>query len=159
MPYKDPERARIAAVEAKRRYRRRLHDARFGVGAGDMRGRLGGPARMGLAHPRWNGGVMHTSQGYIAIKVPKGHHLRQAHGYAYEHKLVAEQMLGRHLMSGEVVHHKNRDRADNQPENLVVLMNGDHVRLHAAARREASPAPAPAPSACLGGAPGDEQGG
>ena len=67
MPYKDPEKARVSALERKRRYRQRLHDSRFGVGAGDMRGRLSGPARRGSANPRWNGGTMHTSQGYIAF--------------------------------------------------------------------------------------------
>jgi hypothetical protein len=132
MPYKDPEKARVSALERKRRYRQRLHDSRFGVGAGDMRGRLSGPARRGSANPRWNGGTMHTSQGYIAVKVPVGHHLRQAHGYAYEHQLVAEQMLGRRLRPNETVHHLNGDRADNRPENLEVIMRSEHAANHVA---------------------------
>lgn len=131
MPYKDPERARLAALERKRRFRQRRHEERFGLGAGDMRGRLSGPARRGPANPRWNGGIMRTSHGYIAVKVPQDHHLRQAHGYAYQHDLVAEQMLGRDLQSGEVVHHKNGDSKDNRPENLQVMTNSEHTRLHA----------------------------
>lgn len=34
------------------------------------------------------------------------------------HKIVMEFMLGRPLLRGEQVHHKNGARADNRPENL-----------------------------------------
>jgi hypothetical protein len=38
-----------------------------------------------------------------------------------EHRLVAEKMLARKLLKGEVVHHKNHDRLDNRPANLEIL--------------------------------------
>jgi len=129
MPYKDPAKARAAATERARRYRRRKHIEKFGPDAGNMIGRHGNHAR-GERNGRWNNGRMRTSEGYIAIAVPVGHHLRQAHGYAYEHDLVAEKMLGRPLEANEVVHHRNGQRADNRPENLEVWTRSLHAREH-----------------------------
>lgn len=79
---------------------------------------------------------MRTSHGYIAVAVEEGHHLRQAHGYAYEHDLVAESMLGRRLLPSEVVHHKNHVKDDNRPENLEIMSRADHLQLHLRIHRE-----------------------
>jgi len=62
--------------------------------------------------------------------VDEGHHLRQAHGYAYEHQIVAEQKLGRELLPDEVVHHRNGDRSDNAPNNLQIMTREEHAKIH-----------------------------
>lgn len=47
------------------------------------------------------------------------------------HRLVAEQILGRKLLPGEVVHHINSDKRDNRPENIMVFKNqAEHARWH-----------------------------
>jgi len=53
------------------------------------------------------------------------------HFARHEHRIVAEQILGRPLRKGEVVHHINRDVRDNRPENLMIFPSqAEHARWH-----------------------------
>ena len=69
-------------------------------------------------NPNWRGGRSIASNGYVLIRVGVGHPLADVRGYAYEHRLVASEMLGRPLAPFENVHHVNGRRDDNRPENL-----------------------------------------
>ena len=44
--------------------------------------------------------------------------------------VIVEEILGRLLERGEVVHHINGDVLDDRPENLQLMKKSDHVRLH-----------------------------
>ena len=78
----------------------------------------------------WKGGRSVASSGYVLIRVGVDHHLADKRGYAYEHRLVAEEKIGRRLVSGEQVHHINGNKQDNRAENLEVTASLAHHRVH-----------------------------
>lgn len=55
--------------------------------------------------------------GYVRVFCPDDPRANMGR-YMKEHILVMEQMLGRQLLPGENIHHKNGVRDDNRPENL-----------------------------------------
>lgn len=56
-------------------------------------------------------------------------------GGRHEHRQVAEQTLGRDLLPGEIVHHIDGDKRNNDPSNIMVFPSqAEHVRWHTAHR-------------------------
>lgn len=69
--------------------------------------------------------------GYVRVHRGTLGHPRRSTGGVYEHILVAERTIGRHLDDGEIVHHRNGVKHDNRPENLAVIESQSaHARSH-----------------------------
>jgi hypothetical protein len=50
------------------------------------------------------------------------------------YRQIAEQKIGRKLLPGEHVHHRDGDRSNNHPRNLDVMTASEHSALHALLR-------------------------
>ncbi len=77
----------------------------------------------GAGNPNWGGGKTKHHKGYIMVSCPD--HPRVAgrvSKYVFQHILVMEESLGRFLLPGENVHHKNGVRDDNRPRNLELWL-------------------------------------
>lgn len=74
-------------------------------------------------------GRKYMKDGYILVKTtaeggPNGN------GYELEHRVIMAAIVGRPLLTSEVVHHKNHDKADNRTANLVIVTYKEHMALH-----------------------------
>lgn len=73
---------------------------------------------------------MNLNNGYVEIYMPQ-HPYARSNGTILEHRLVAEEKLGRFLKRQETVHHIDENKTNNIPENLIVFRtNADHSRFH-----------------------------
>jgi hypothetical protein len=68
-------------------------------------------------------------QGYIFLLCKK-HPAADCWGYVKRARLVLEEKLGRYLLPGMDVHHKNGIKDDDRPDNLEEIIPGEHTSLH-----------------------------
>lgn len=111
--------------------------AALGVCASDLpdrRGRHGNHARSSN-HPSWSNARMVSDEGYVKVRVGRGHPLADPNGYTYEHLLVWVGAGNSRPTAGQVLHHMNEVKTDNRIGNLELLDRAEHNRRHLADRR------------------------
>lgn len=111
----------------KRGVERRDHDEKFIHGHNYSREWYATQERAkqrGEDHPAYKGGTYIDADGYRRI------YNHDTQKYEREHRKIAESMLGRKLTGGEDVHHKDKNKLNNDPENLEVLSKDLHHELH-----------------------------
>lgn len=82
---------------------------------------------------------------------PLGHKIKSAnriiiktdYGYELEHRFIMSKILGRPLTRNEVVHHKDRNPMNNNPDNLKILQSqkehiDEHTKMRDLSRRRCS---------------------
>lgn len=89
----------------------------------------------GEKNPFWKGGVMKHSTGRVLLYSPGHPYTNHVGPYVFRYRLVMEKHIGRFLLPGEVVHHKNGIITDDRIENLELMTMADHARLHYSTRR------------------------
>ncbi len=60
----------------------------------------------------------------------RNHPKSNNNGYVLHHRIVAENKIGRLLKDNEIVHHIDGNKSNNCSENLQVMIDVDHNRLH-----------------------------
>lgn len=81
-------------------------------------------------NPNWKGGTRLQGKGYTWV-LKHEHPAADAYGYVSRARFVMEEHIGRYLQKGEIVHHIDEDKQNDNIGNLMLLKNlGEHVTLH-----------------------------
>jgi hypothetical protein len=96
-----------------------IHKKRFDRGATNSLGV--GRGRPGILRGRSNmQGRYVNADGYVKIRLPD---IVGDKAWVLEHRHVMEQSLGRKLLKGENVHHKDGNKENNDPTNLELWVS------------------------------------
>lgn len=71
-----------------------------------------------------------VKKGKYLYAVCKEHPKSTKYGYVLMHRVVMENHLGRMLVDGEIVHHKDNNGHNNSIDNLELMDEIDHCRMH-----------------------------
>jgi hypothetical protein len=80
--------------------------------------RCEGLNRRGINHHQYTTGKNINNHGYVILTGKHDHPNSYSNGSMLEHVFIVSEDIGRALLKGEMVHHKNGIRTDNRIENL-----------------------------------------
>jgi hypothetical protein len=95
------------------------------------RGTHGNHARASRQH-RWKPGGKLAANGYVRVRLGRGHPLADPNGYGYEHLVVWVSAGNPRPGRDEILHHVNGDKTDNRIGNLALMKRGRHNAHHLA---------------------------
>ncbi|MDD4986232.1 MAG: HNH endonuclease signature motif containing protein [Dehalococcoidales bacterium] len=72
------------------------------------------------------GDIVQRPDGYVYVKVDMNTPGAYKEGMIAQHQLVMQRHLGRPLQKGEVIHHIDRDKANNSLDNLKLTTKEEH---------------------------------
>jgi hypothetical protein len=79
----------------------------------------------------WKGGRWISSDGYWMVHIGNSNGKSKWGNYRKEHFVIAEEKIGRPLKKGEIVHHIDGDKLNNNLDNLDVLgSESEHRSTH-----------------------------
>lgn len=74
-------------------------------------------------------GAVIKRHGHLKILLPN-HPEADSQGRVWVHRIKVEKSIGRRLKEGEVVHHKDGNKENNNIKNLQIMTAYDHAMLH-----------------------------
>ena len=99
-------------------------------GKAKLAGQVGYQARA-TKHKKEKAGTLFKKEGYPEIRYGIDYPHRPGFGSIREHQYVMEMHLNRRLTKGEVVHHIDGDKTNNNLDNLYLTTVTEHNKLHA----------------------------
>lgn len=89
--------------------------------------KLGKKFESGSKHWNWKGGFKYYPSGSKKVAYKR---IKIDGIYVAEHRYVLEKHLGRKLERSEIVHHIDHDGLNNSIDNLQIMTQTEHTRLH-----------------------------
>lgn len=89
-----------------------------------------GESQKGNKNPAYNCGRYFDSNGYVVLFMPE-HPFCGTKKTVLEHRFIMECKIGRYLENEECVHHIDGNKANNNPNNLMLFKNNsEHIKYH-----------------------------